>query len=76
MNKLLEKNKIKIFTSLKSMKIGVGSGVGSGSGVGFGAGSGVGSEAGSRSISQIYGSGDPDPHQNVTDPHHCFRASF
>jgi hypothetical protein len=27
-----------------------------------------------RSISQRYGSGDPDPdlHQNVTDPQHCF----
>ena len=24
---------------------------------------------GSGSISQRYGSGDPDPHQNVTDPH-------
>jgi hypothetical protein len=23
------------------------------------------------SISQRYGSGDPDPHQNVTDPQHC-----
>jgi hypothetical protein len=34
-----------------------------------GVGSGVGS--GSRSISQRYGSGDPDPHQNVTDPQHC-----
>ncbi len=33
-------------------------------------GSGVGSGAGS--ISQRYGSGDPDPvpHQNVTDPQH------
>jgi hypothetical protein len=36
------------------MKKGVGSGVGSGSGF----------------ISQKYGSGDPDPHQNVTDPQH------
>jgi hypothetical protein len=27
---------------------------------------------GSGSISQRYGSGDPDPHQNVTDPQHCF----
>jgi hypothetical protein len=27
---------------------------------------GVGSE-----VSQRYGSGDPDPHQNVTDPQHC-----
>ena len=32
-------------------------------------GSGVGS--GSESISQRYGSGDPDPHQNITDPQHC-----
>ena len=32
------------------------------SGVGFGSG------ARSGSISQRYGSGDPDPHQNVTDP--------
>ncbi len=32
-------------------------------------GSGVGS--GSGSISQRYGSGEPDPHQNVTDPQHC-----
>jgi hypothetical protein len=38
------------------MKKGVGSGVGSGSG----------------SISQRYGSKDPDPHQNVTDPQHWF----
>jgi hypothetical protein len=40
------------------MKKGVGTGVGSGSG----------------SISQRYGSEDtnPDPHQNVTDPQHCF----
>jgi len=29
---------------------------------------GVGSVVGSGSISQRYGSGDPDPHQNVTDP--------
>jgi hypothetical protein len=42
--------------SLKSPKKGVGSGVGSGF------------------IRQRYGSGDldPDPHQNVTDPQHCF----
>jgi hypothetical protein len=26
---------------------------------------------GSGSISRRYGSGDPDPHQNVTDPQHC-----
>jgi hypothetical protein len=32
-------------------------------------GSGVGS--GSESISQRYGSEDPDPHQNFTDPQHC-----
>jgi hypothetical protein len=25
---------------------------------------------GSGSISQRYGSGDPDPHQNITDPQH------
>jgi hypothetical protein len=44
------------FASLKSMKKGVGSGVRSGSG----------------SISQKYGSWDPDPdpQQNVTDPQH------
>jgi hypothetical protein len=35
-------------------------------GVGFGVGSG--------SISQRYGSGDPDPHQNVTDPQHCLKT--
>jgi hypothetical protein len=33
-------------------------------GVGFGSG------ARSGSISQRYGSGDPVPHQNVTDPQH------
>jgi hypothetical protein len=33
---------------------------------------GVGSGVGSGSISERYGSGDPDPHQNVTDPQHCF----
>jgi hypothetical protein len=38
------------FTSLTSLKKGVGPGVGPGS------------------ISQRYGSEDPDPHQNVTDP--------
>ncbi len=34
---------------------------------------GVGSGTGSGTISQRYGSGDPDqdPHQNVTDPQHC-----
>ncbi len=25
------------------------------------------------SISQRYGSADPDPHQNVTDPKHCIK---
>jgi hypothetical protein len=32
-------------------------------------------EVGSGSISQRYGSGDPDPHQNVTvpDPQHSFK---
>ncbi len=33
---------------------------------------GVGSGVGSGSISQRYVSGDPDPHQNVTGPQHCF----
>jgi hypothetical protein len=42
------------FAFLKSLKKGVGSGVGSGSGY----------------VSQRYGSVDPDPHQNVTDPQH------
>jgi len=32
---------------------------------------GVGSGVRSGSISQRYGSGDPDPHQIVTDPQHC-----
>ncbi len=27
---------------------------------------------GSGSISQRYGSWDPDPHQNVMDPQHCY----
>ncbi len=27
--------------------------------------------SGAWSICQRYGSGDPDPHQNVTDPQHC-----
>jgi hypothetical protein len=26
---------------------------------------------GFRSVSQKYGSADPDPYQNVTDPQHC-----
>jgi hypothetical protein len=30
--------------------------------------------AGSGSISQRHGSPDPDPHQNVMDPEHCFKA--
>jgi hypothetical protein len=42
--------KTKIFTSLTSLKKGVGSGTGPGS------------------IIRRYGSQDPDPHQNVTDP--------
>ncbi len=33
---------------------------------------GVGSGFGS--ISQRYGSADPDPNQNVTDPQHCLKA--
>jgi|LakMenEpi03Aug12_release.lakeMendotaPanAssembly.Ray.scaffolds.fasta_scaffold439282_1 hypothetical protein len=45
------------FASLKLIKKGVGPGVGSGS----------------RSISQRYGSGDLDPHQNVIDPQHCIQ---
>jgi hypothetical protein len=28
--------------------------------------------SGAGSFSQRYGSADPDPHQNVTDPQHCF----
>jgi hypothetical protein len=43
-----------LFASLKSLKKGVGSGVRSGSGF----------------VNQGYGSADPDPHQNVTDPQH------
>jgi hypothetical protein len=31
---------------------------------------------GSGSISQRYGSGDPDPHQNVTDPQNWFSAWY
>jgi hypothetical protein len=31
---------------------------------------GVQSGVGSGSVSQRYGSADPDPHQNVTDPQH------
>jgi hypothetical protein len=48
------------FASLKPLMKGVGSEVESGSG------------AGSGSISQRYGSTDPCPHQNVTDPQHWF----
>jgi hypothetical protein len=44
------------------MKKGVGSGVGSGS------------RTVSGSISQRYGSGDPDPHQNDTDPQHWLKV--
>jgi hypothetical protein len=29
-------------------------------------------KAGSASLSQWYGSTDPDPYENVTDPQHCF----
>ncbi len=58
-----KKKKMKniFFTSLKSLKKGIGSGVGSGCG------------AGSGSVSQRYGfvDLDPYPHQNVTDPQHC-----
>jgi hypothetical protein len=34
--------------------------------------------AGSGSISQRHGSAnpDPDPHQNVVDPQHCYQASL
>ncbi len=28
-------------------------------------------KAGSGSVSQLYGSADPDPYQNVTDLQHC-----
>jgi hypothetical protein len=28
------------------------------------------------SISQRFGSGDPDPHQNVTDPQHCLQTTL
>ncbi len=36
----------------------------------------VGSGVGSGSISQRYGSWDPDPHQNVTDPQHCLNPGW
>jgi hypothetical protein len=37
---------------------------------------GVVSEVGSGSVSQRYGSADPDPHKNVTDPQHCYLVLF
>jgi hypothetical protein len=40
------------------------------------AGSGTASESGSGSISQRHGSADPDLHQNVIDPQHCFSAVY
>jgi hypothetical protein len=57
LGQVMRKNVKKLFflESLKSIKKGVGSGVVSGTG----------------SISQRYGSGNPDPHQNVTVPQHC-----
>jgi hypothetical protein len=48
--------KIILYALLKSLEKGVESGFGSG--------------AGSGSNNQGYGSGDPDPHQNVTDEFH------
>jgi hypothetical protein len=33
---------------------------------------GLGSTSESGSISQRHGSADPDPHQNVMDPEHCW----
>jgi hypothetical protein len=39
-----------------------------------GVGSGVGSGSRSGSISQRYGSADPDQHQNVTDPQHWVKV--
>ncbi len=41
-----------------------------------GVGSGVGSVPGSGSISQRNGSGDPDPHQNVTDSQDWLSGCF
>jgi hypothetical protein len=52
--------KIIFLVSLKSLKKGNGSEVASRSG----------------SISQRYGSADPDPHQNVTDPKHLKKHSY
>jgi hypothetical protein len=37
---------------------------------------GVGSGVGSGSISQRFGSGDPDPHQNVEDPQRGLLANI
>jgi hypothetical protein len=37
---------------------------------------GSGSESVSESISQRHGSSDPDPHQNVMGPEHCFKLLF
>ncbi len=37
------------------------------------AGSGAGFESGASSVSQWYGSADPDPYQNVTDSQHRFK---
>jgi hypothetical protein len=34
-----------------------------------------GSGSASGTISQGHGSADPDPHQNVMDPQHCFDPS-
>ncbi len=34
-----------------------------------------GSGSASGSISQMHGSADPDPHQNVMDPQHCWQLS-
>ncbi len=41
---------------------------------GSGSASGSGSECGS--ICQRHGSADPDPHQNVMDPQHCFKVRW
>jgi hypothetical protein len=56
------------FVFSKPLKKGVGSGVGIGSGA----------KSGSGSISQRYGSSDPDTgtHQNVTDPQHCLKPAI
>ncbi len=35
---------------------------------------GSASGPGSGSISQMHGSADPDPHQNVMDPQHCLKV--